>query len=80
MRYMANGADYTRLPIGTKIEDGEIGVCPKCGKRGLARKDVAVKKVYYSHADTFGFFGDEPDARFEFCITDLDLDKAPASN
>jgi len=28
--------NYTQLPLGTSIDDGEIKVCPHCGKRGLA--------------------------------------------
>jgi hypothetical protein len=28
-------SDYTALQIGTKVEGGEIRVCPKCQRRGL---------------------------------------------
>jgi hypothetical protein len=28
-------SDYTVLPMGTKVEGGEITVCPKCQRRGL---------------------------------------------
>jgi hypothetical protein len=27
--------DYTILALGSKIEEGEIAVCPKCQRRGL---------------------------------------------
>lgn len=28
-------SDYTVLPMGTRVEGGEIEVCPKCQRRGL---------------------------------------------
>ena len=28
-------SDYTVLPVGTRVEDGEVKVCPKCQRRGL---------------------------------------------
>jgi len=28
-------SDYTVLALGTKIEGGEIKVCPRCNRRGL---------------------------------------------
>ena len=28
-------SDYTVLPMGTKVEGGEVKVCPKCQRRGL---------------------------------------------
>lgn len=30
--------DYTALPIGTKIETGEVKICIYCGRRGLTEK------------------------------------------
>jgi hypothetical protein len=28
-------SDYTVLPMGTRVEGGEVKVCPKCQRRGL---------------------------------------------
>ena len=28
-------SDYTVLALGTKVEGGEVKVCPKCQRRGL---------------------------------------------
>jgi hypothetical protein len=39
--------DYTDLPIGTLIDNGEIVVCPYCHRRGLK---VFVNGVaFYNH-------------------------------
>ena len=45
--------DYTRLPLGTKIDDGEITKCPYCGRNGLA--DTANGKTFYTHFQEVGF-------------------------
>ncbi len=39
--------DYTELPLGTKIDDGEIYLCPHCGKSGLAEK--VYDQTYFTH-------------------------------
>lgn len=28
-------SDYSVLPMGTRFEDGEVKLCPKCQRRGL---------------------------------------------
>jgi hypothetical protein len=42
--------DYTRLPIGTKLEEGEIQRCPYCGKHGYAQ--TISGKAYYTHSES----------------------------
>jgi hypothetical protein len=39
--------DYTRLPLGTQLEKGEIRKCPQCGKAGLAQES-------FTHTETYG--------------------------
>jgi hypothetical protein len=43
--------DYTRLPIGTKLEEGEIQTCPHCGKPGYAQT-TDKNKMYYIHSES----------------------------
>jgi hypothetical protein len=45
---MASGAqDYTKMMVGTKIDGGEVTVCPYCGRCGLK---VFVNDVaFYNH-------------------------------
>jgi hypothetical protein len=49
MRIMV-AKDYTVLPVGTKIERGEIRVCPICGKNGIAINIGG--EVFYTHTYT----------------------------
>jgi hypothetical protein len=45
---MASGAqDYTKMVVGTKIDGGEVTICPYCGRCGLK---VFVNDVaFYNH-------------------------------
>jgi len=45
--------DYSLLPVGTEIDDGKIGVCPHCGKRGLENNTNAT--IFYTHIQEWGF-------------------------
>ncbi len=45
--------DYTQLPLGTKIDNGEIKTCPHCGKAGLAEQ--ASGKMFFTHLQACGF-------------------------
>ncbi len=45
--------DYTRLPLGTKVDGGAIKVCPECRKNGLAEEHS--QKVFYTHLQSFDF-------------------------
>jgi hypothetical protein len=47
--------DYTGLPVGTKLEKGEIKVCPECGARGLA--ETSGNKEFFTHSQTTGLDG-----------------------
>jgi|HubBroStandDraft_6_1064221.scaffolds.fasta_scaffold1427114_2 hypothetical protein len=47
------GKNYTRLPIGTKINGSEIKTCPECGEPGLLETTDA--KTYYTHGDIVEF-------------------------
>jgi hypothetical protein len=39
--------DYTVLPVGTKLDKGEVQVCSYCRKNGLATKTNDV--TFYAH-------------------------------
>jgi hypothetical protein len=41
--------DYTRLPIGTKLEKGEIQICSYCGRPGYAQ--TIDGKKHYTHSE-----------------------------
>ena len=41
--------NYTKLPIGTKLDSGEIQVCTYCGKHGIAEKHD--DKIIFVHGD-----------------------------
>jgi hypothetical protein len=41
--------DYRVLPIGTKIDRGEIQVCPRCGKTGLRTENENM--IIYTHVE-----------------------------
>lgn len=45
--------DYASMPLGTKIDNGEIQTCPVCEKAGLAEKVGAI--TYFTHFHTVGF-------------------------
>ena len=47
--------DYYRLPLGTKLETGEIQTCTYCGKNGLA--ELVEGKTFYTHYQSVGFNG-----------------------
>jgi hypothetical protein len=40
--------NFTGLPVGTKIENGIIEVCPECGQNGL--REVSGNKELFTHA------------------------------
>jgi hypothetical protein len=39
---------YARLPLGTKVDGGEIQACPKCGNLGLAKEETG--KLWFTHS------------------------------
>jgi hypothetical protein len=41
------GIDYSALAVGEKLEDGEIEVCPHCGKNGLAKPESGM--MFWNH-------------------------------
>jgi hypothetical protein len=45
--------DYTRLPIGTKVDQGTIEQCPYCGKAGIHERVSG--KDFYTHSQWVGF-------------------------
>jgi hypothetical protein len=45
-------SDYTLLPIGTRIGQGEIKTCPLCEKAGLAKQTDDV--LSFTHAEWMG--------------------------
>ena len=44
--------NYSALPVGMKIDDGEIVVCPECGQNGL--RQVSGMKEFFTHAQGSG--------------------------
>jgi hypothetical protein len=52
---MPSQNDYTSYPIGTRIEgvEGEIQICPHCGKNGLA--NLVDGKMVYTHSQSYEF-------------------------
>jgi hypothetical protein len=44
--------NYAILPIGEKLDKGDIQVCPHCGKHGLATEICG--KTFYTHR--YGIF------------------------
>ena len=45
--------DYTCLPVGTRIDNGEIKVCPYCGKNALA--EIVNDSTFFTHSQSVGF-------------------------
>ena len=41
--------DYTQMAAGTKIGRGEIKICPRCGRLGLAKEINDV--VFVTHSE-----------------------------
>jgi hypothetical protein len=46
--------DYTNWPVGTKTGEGEIGVCPKCGRHGVATIEAQSGFTFYNHGSAKG--------------------------
>jgi hypothetical protein len=58
--------DYTRLSIGTKIDNGEIQPCSHCDKLGLL-EEVYGKK-FFTHYQSVGFSDKGlPEIRWDWC-------------
>jgi ribosome-binding protein aMBF1 (putative translation factor) len=60
------GTDYSNLSVGTKIEGGEIQVCPKCGKRGL--REITDGSEWFTHTQAVTATRiDQPNLFLEMC-------------
>ena len=58
--------DYSKLSIGTNVDNGEIMKCPHCGQNGLAENVQGM--IFYTHLQACGFNEQgNPDLRFEWC-------------
>jgi len=58
--------DFTKLPLHTRMGEGEILICPYCGRRGLAEKREG--KMCYTHLETIdGSKSDQPQVNVEWC-------------
>lgn len=55
--------DYTKLPIGKKLENGEIQECPHCGQRALL--EITDGKKWYTHRCGFTLAGGIPQVVME---------------
>lgn len=68
------------MQLGTQIDGGEIKLCPKCGRLGLAIPDNGVPKIYYTHAQGIEFVnGSESFTGLDWCMIDLEPNTPPAS-
>ena len=58
--------DYTKLPIGTKVEDGTIQLCPHCGRHGVAEEVYG--KTFFTHSYWRGYDQrDNPQMGWDMC-------------
>jgi hypothetical protein len=57
--------DYTRLPLGTKFESGEIKICTYCSRHGLTEEVEG--KTYFTHVEGVQFIQGNPEVRWDFC-------------
>lgn len=57
--------DFTALPIGLKIENGEIQVCPYCNRRG--KLEVVAGKSYYLHLEILSADAHTPAVKCDMC-------------
>jgi hypothetical protein len=44
------GKDYTKYPVGSKIDGGEIQLCPDCKRNGLLDENNGEKFYVHSQA------------------------------
>ena len=56
---------FTLLPIGLKIENGEIQVCPYCNRRG--KLEVVGGKRWYIHSETVSAEATSPAVQCDMC-------------
>ncbi len=45
--------DYTKVPVGTKLDEGEVYKCPHCGRPGLL--EIVNEKKWFTHSQSVGF-------------------------
>jgi hypothetical protein len=58
--------DYTLLEVGAKIDNGEIQLCPHCGKKGLAEEVNGM--MFFTHFQAVGFNDSGlPEMKWEWC-------------
>jgi hypothetical protein len=57
--------DFTTLAVGEKVVRGEIRVCPKCGKNGIAMEYPSM--TFYTHTETVNFSADSVEISDETC-------------
>lgn len=78
---MPKGKDYTVMPLGARIDDGEIKVCPECGRRGLAVDDLDVHKTYYTHVQAISgtVVGGEAFTGLDWHMVEMGASTPPAS-
>jgi hypothetical protein len=60
----------TVLPIGTKIDNAEIQLCPYCNKHG--KLEVVLGVNYYIHSETITADALAPVLRWEMCPRKLE--------
>lgn len=44
--------DFTKLPVGTKLDNGEVEACPHCGRAGMVEKVDG--NTFYVHSEAVG--------------------------
>lgn len=59
------GQDFTLLPIGFKIDNGEIQVCPFCERRG--KLEIVDGKDWYIHSHVLSAGANLPAVACDMC-------------
>jgi hypothetical protein len=64
--------DFTSMLIGTKIDNGDIQVCPYCNRRGLC--EVVNGMSFYLHSETIEVDPSAPVVKYDMCPTSTRVD------
>ncbi len=73
--------DYTKFPIGQKVDRGEIQICPHCGRRGVA--ETVNGMTFFTHSQWARINDKEPkyEIGWDMCPkSDVALGPAPAED
>lgn len=57
--------DFTSLPIGVKVDNGEVRKCPYCNRRGVL--EIVNGADWYIHSETIIADPESPLLRWDMC-------------